>query len=877
MKLKSVLVSGLLGATAIVPAQKAEAFFGPTCIPTLHNCYCTYLSPCPASDEVFADFEKQKEETANKINDALKASNDVVSELTKSYSGSTSTLLSGLESLGIDIIDMLPENVNEVFNKLNEIDPSVIANIANGSYDFAALSSELEKLGIDPRRITIPTPDGIINGLGEKASQITSDFEITVDQISGLKDAIDKIESAKNNLESVATSKVVSKISEAAGIDITSKEFMDKMLNGEISSADLIGFLNQQGISDKSLSAMGIQEDSITRLKSGFFQAQDILDLSAPLGIKEQALESLDLGKTKLTELAEGKITTEEFTQAAKRVGLTDSDLSKLGYTPEKLSKVEESTPETIDQNVADTVEAATGPAPEATQIPVEPASPLSENPQPTEPALGALCDTETTLISSQVAPNGFGDDVAQIDLKMSSGDLDQYVEAIRQATMTAVDASTTTLGRGLQTKNILVKAYENYETFENAIGEQESLTDDLKFNDAIRLQLMMATAEVTSLYTFLASNEAAKVIGTRYISPTPNMPHNDDFVRVYKSDAETRTAAMQTASDKQVAVSQDVSDYQDQIQKLARDIDRRRSAELIAVGIPSLVETIESHDKMKADVFYLEEIIRNAAARIFVNGDAAANSIISDLRLQSGSYDADIDNYDASRIAASAIQNRITQSLSPYGTKIEPTTLNELANRSYPEYPYEYPYVDESSQDYPYNIFIPPLAGVTEDDDGYRPPLLGLFQYYLEAVRREAYFGAMRRGEPDKTMSMEAWNEFSIYAPECLTAPFPTTDEDLAIRPQWFDLSAACMHLIYEGGDARDYIDPNNLGGTDAILWRSKIIVDRAIPLDGLPVDIEARTIELLDKAVELSQRAAEVGYDGLRADIDALTNKIK
>jgi hypothetical protein len=755
---------------------------------------------------------------------------------------------------------------------------SDIASLSNGSLSQNQISNMIQSAGIDPARIILPGTDGAaINGFGETTNKFTDVINIPMDSIPGLRNALDQTRGINDPILSLSSGDILNSLSTQTGVDLQSQEFMDSLIGGNASSSELMNLMSSQGIGVEQLKSIGVSEESINAMMSGSFDATSLLDFTSSIGLKGQALEGLGIGKTSLESISSGQLSPQQFKDKAETLGISPDVLSGSGLTSESLNQIAQSGNSKVAQQVA---AASEGAPVSGISVPVAVGSPLAQvaAAQQTNAFNGPACSPQQTLISTQEEPNFFGDDVAQIDFAIAQGDIYLHEEAVSDAIRLSNANQAHILARSIQIKNILTDALDAIETFDKKIESSENLDDDLLINDAIKIQLLMAQSEVTSLYTFLASSEALAEISAENFTEVATFPHDSEFQNYISESAASAAEKISEPASAATQVSQEFSDFHYQSSKATNGHDLIVRSNKMADAAPGLVESIEQHEVMKAHLFLLEEAIKKMAQPLYLNPKKAADLLLKDLKDEAGSYTKS-GKWNSSNNVAIQLDGAFQASNSRYGQRVivqlggkdeEPAPVMATAQ------PYNYPDVDSQSTYDPYDIIRPTF--VSEDSPS-PPALVGLFQYYLEAFRRESYYGDRRRGVASDTMTLPVWEEFLQFDLQCLTGPIQTTLTNVEARPDLFDLSPSCTHLVWEDGDIEDYIPGAYLGGTDRVLWNNKIERDKILLETGgskVVLDQAQATLVELNQS-RLIDRLLNAGMEGRASVVQKSVDELK
>jgi hypothetical protein len=452
--------------------------------------------------------------------------------------------------------------------------------------------------------------------------------------------------------------------------------------------------------------------------------------------------------------------------------------------------------------------------------------------------ANNAMCAADKTLISVMLPPNPFGDDVANIDMAISGGTMESWPEAIDAAEGASATTAAHGFARAIVGRPVLEAAISATKTFDQMMAQSKSSQDDWAINDTVKMHLMVARAETTSVMTALVSVKAAKRLNDNYITASPLLPHDSRFAEAIQANITEPAQERASQASELKAVSQEQSSFQSSAQELVYQHGMVRDALNVQSGLPAVYETVIVHEKIKGQVASLEETIQQRLGQLYGPGAPGAWEILRKmLWAEAGSY------YESDRYIEGArdavVLSRMATAASPttpLGRRLSANTSNGSQTSDYSnasETPYSYDIIETYNgvlgEDYSITGRSFFLVGGGQDEDPIMPPglsLVGAFQTYLEAVRRVNVAALMRRGETEVSMTSHFWKEMQTQAPECLVGPLPI--EMINSRPEMFDLSVECDHLYWSGGDVGDYIDASQLGGADAAIWMSKITLDR-------------------------------------------------
>jgi plasmid maintenance system antidote protein VapI len=850
----SKIVKAGFGALVMTTAlsSPAHALFGPTCIPTLYNCNCTYIKPCPVVDT--AKTAKLALENS-KLAEALQLMKDLKDPkafLIKSISGQGTFGIPGLDSIGIDI-----------------------AGIANG---------DLSSLGLPPG----------ITALADNLTAVGIDLDMVVAMANG--------ELTPGDFIKVATAAGVDfSALEAAGID---QNTLISLANGDISADTVLGIATNLGVQGNVLTNLGISEDLIQDIASGNVDPQRLLTIAQNAGLDMSALEQAGLTAESITQIANGA-SPEVLMGMLQSAGYDQSPITALGLDATTLGSIASGAlpPSAINNLVQGTgidpksivipgpngaisltggASSGTSGGAAAGSTPTRPTNredmisiPIDSVPglqnvintargitpsgpsTPASSATAALCSAEQSLIAVGVSPNGYGDDVATIDAALSPGDINQHLEAIEDGVALASETYAFGAARSIHMRPILKAALEAVDSFDTMMKDAKTIEDDRAINHTIKKQVMVANAEVASMMTALLSVKAAQQINENWVTPVPLLPHDSQWeASVRQNITGPNEQRMETARAATEA-STDFSRLQADATEAVYHHNLLVDAASIESTLPTLIETIEFHEEHKAFLVTLEQIIKNGLDDLYVGGSAATwPRLQAALNSNFGSY-VSPSKWDEGMSKAQSLSAQVAANApaTPYGVRkmLSPATREMPATfSSTGETPYHYPAAATLSRGYdPYAIIDRSTLVIPDREGGGTIPagmqFVGVFQNYLETLRRLEYYGQIRRAV---SMTSDFWNEMVHAATDCMAGPIPTTAENIAERPDLFDLSPYCQHIEWSGGDPGDYIDASEVGGTDSALWLSKISIDRVNNRTGGQASVKQRAQELIDNA---------------------------
>lgn len=888
---KFTLAAGVLAATAAY-AQPAQALFGPVCIPTIHNCMCTYMMPCPVTDP--ARFAKEITETLNMESqeELLKLIQEPKQQFLKALRGVTGNI-PGLDTIGLDLGGLLsgdlsalglpsfPTDLAEQINSLG-IDGKMIAKLAKGELgpsdfigmagDFGIDTSMLSKVGLD-----IGTIQALANGdLG--ASEIFGIAEKMGFEAGVLHDIgidVDLIESVASG--DISPDRIL-KIAENAGLDVSalSKVGLDIatiQALPDMAKNEVMGVLQKAGFGNSMLDGLGLDAGMIGRIASGELPAASIADLVAGTGIDPSAITIPSInGPISLDGLRVDDrfdditipISTipglEGILGSGSSGGLLGGSGLASGSTGGDFAGVL--------SGVSDVSSLFSGGSSET----------------------GAMCSTDRSLVSVGEPPNPFGSDVENIDMAISGGYVEAFPEVVNDTLWAVRDTAIFAAARAIQVRPLLPKALEAIDTFEEMMKETKSLQDDIIVNDTIHSQLMTAKAEKTSLLSSYLSVRAASQMTLRTLDPVPTFLNDSRFEDTIRSTVKQKPRQTSIAASSLSEASEEYGTFQRYARESILHHNLERDARTIEAGLPATISIIDDHETYKQFLIDLEEILKAHLEDLYVDPEAAWDIMRPQLYTDVGEY-LDGSKWSVGLSKAESISLAATAQLPTtiYGTRIKVGVISDMERGGTSRTLYSttdgsfhgHSEIDAYAvaESDPYRILGTSIAASTPAASGYTgTEMVGVLQYYFETYRRVLWKGETRRGPSELAMTGAFWNELVTYAPECLSGPLEMTDENIILRPELFDLDKACYHLVWEGADPGDYIDASYLGGADAALWLSKISIDQVEERTGGPDLIRENLQASLDyirgtnAAVTLEMQGHSSTVDHIDRTVEAL-----
>lgn len=849
------LAAGVLAA-ATAYAQPAHALFGPVCIPTIHNCMCTYMMPCPVTDP--ARLAKEFSETLNMEaqEELMKLIQEPKQQFLKALRGVTGNI-PGLDSIGLDLGGLLsgdlsalglpsfPTDIAEQINSLG-IDGKMIAKLAKGELkpadfigmagDFGIDTSMLSEVGLDIGTIQALAEGDLgaseIFGIAEKMgfqAGVLHDIGIDVDLIEGIAagdispDRILRIaENAGLDMSALAS----------VGLDLSTIEALPEMAKNEV-----MGVLQKAGFGSDMLDGLGLDAAMIGRIASGELPAASIADLVAGTGIDPTAITIPSIhGPISL----DGLRMDDRFDDITIPVSSIPGLEGLLGSgSSGGLLGGSEATGGSLGGDFAGILGGGDGSSGDL----------FSGGASET----AAMCSTDRSLVSVGEPPNPFGSDVENIDMAISGGYIETFPEVVNDTLWAVRDTAIFAAARAIQVRPLLPKALEAIDTFEEMMKETKTLQDDIIVNDTIHGQLMTAKAEKTSLLASYTSIMAAREMTPRTLDPVPTFLNDSRFQDVVRSTVKEKPRRASIAASSLSKASGEYGTFQRYARESILHHNLYRDARTIEAGLPATISIIDDHETYKQFLVDLEEILKAHLVDLYVDPEAAWEIMQPQLYSGVGEY-LDGSKWREGLEKAISISLAATAQVPTtiYGTRIKVGTISDMDRggssivlySTTSESLYGYPGIDSyaAAESDPYRVLgagdsvsldtvstaTGPVSTGTE--------LVGVLQYYFETYRRVLWKGETRRGPGELAMTGALWNEMVTYAPECLSGPLEMTEDNIASRPELFDLDKACEHLVWEGADPGDYIDAGYLGGADAALWLSKITMDQVEERTGGP-----------------------------------------
>lgn len=712
------------------------------------------------------------------------------------------------------------------------------------------------------------------------------------------------------------------------GID---ENLIERVANGTADVQAILSRAEEAGLSQIDLASVGLDQGTLQRLASGASPA-DVMGVLQRTGFDRSPLSGLGIDATLLGQIASGQVSPDAISLLAAQAGIDPSAIVIPGVnggltapasgTGRPVSSQNFMTIPTSSVPGLDNVlnrargvptNAITGGDGSGQDGPVDTASSSTENAADTGTGTDTDTDTDTadssgsensssvgdvcapenlTLISTQIAPNAFGDDVTNIDMAVATGGLDSFEEAIDAVNEANAETATFGIARAVTAQNLVVAAYQSIDAFDQMASNTTTVQDDFLVNDTIQAQLMTARAETASMLTAVISMKAAQKLNRDIMAPVPLFPQDSRFQEIVEETITRRSEEERAQAEALHEVSADHSQFIRSSREAAYHHSLVKDAIEIAEGMPAVRDIINDHEELKAMQASLEEVLQSRVAQLYHDPVEAWDLIREALYEQAGSY-LDSEKYEKGFQTAHAFSQAVTADTdeTAFGSRIWGYRTDRDGDRhkrysQATETPYAYAEIDTNGKPLaePYRI-VPRsrlLVGGRDDESPRMPAgneMVGAFQYYLELVRRTQFMAEMRRGDSSVGMTSRFWNEMITNASQCIVGPFELTEEALLKRPEMFDLSPDCDHITWSYGDPEDYIYASELGGADAALWVSKITLDQTQKRTGGPGQVMADIQAILDYAEEndLSGRLDELGLGASASHLDGIVDTLE
>ena len=835
----------------------------------------------------------------------------------------------GVDTSALSDVGLTPATIDAIAR--GEITPEAVLGVAGAmgiTPEIAALSDSLSSIGLSEDMIgSLATGELSPNMLIEAAASAGIDLPT----LSSLGLSVENMEALASG--SLPTPDVLSlaqnlglqgNVLRNIGID---ESLIEQVANGTSNIDTLLARAESAGLSQFDLASVGLDQNTLNTLAGGA-SPEAVMGILQRTGFDRSPLSSLGIDATLLGQIASGQVSPEAISLLASQAGLDPSAIIVPGANgaikaPGSSSgrAVESQNFMTIPvssvpglENVlnrargvpTNAITGGDGSAPGGTTSTGAGTSTGTGTGDATgtgtgtetgaladSSAIGDVCAPENlTLISTQIAPNAFGDDVTNIDMAIATGDLEAFEEAVDAVDEANTETAAFGFARAVTTQNVVVAALQSIEAFEQMASNTTTLQDDFLVNDTIAAQLMSARAETASMLTAVISMKAAQKLNRDIMAPVPLFPQDSRFQELVEETITRRSEEEREQAEELHQVSADHSQFIRDSREAAYHHSLVADAIQIAEGMPAVRQIILDHEELKAMQASLEEVIKGRLAQLYHEPLEAWDLVREALYAEAGNY-LDPNKYEAGFEDAKALSRSVTAlaDQTSFGDRIYRMTTDEdgRTEKRYSvasETPFAYAEIDANGQplDEPYRIMPRSslLVGGGRDDPPYMPQgyeMVGAFQYYLELVRRNQFMAEMRRGESEVSMTNRFWNELITNASQCIVGPFDLTEETLIKRPEMFDLSPDCDHLTWSYGDPEDYIYASELGGADAALWISKITLDQTQRRTGGPDQVMADIAALLTYAEEndLGGRLEELGLGSSAAHLEEILSVLE
>ena len=781
------------------------------------------------------------------------------------------TLSSGqLSNLGLPNIDAVMSQVSRV-----SVDPATLQNMLSGQMDPSRLLSMAEASGLSPSTLQHM-------GVSPNTLQSLAGGSMNPQQLLEISDALNfkgvALQSMGINqqlLSNIASGSLqpsaITNIAQGAGLTMPDLQGLG-LDPGSLTSmvqqgpTGLMSTLQNAGMGNPILDGLNIDAGMLGKIASGELPASAINDLMANSGLDPNAIviPGLDGPITALGNL-EGAING-PLGQINSQLANLNSQIGDMIKLPipsiPGLNNVLGSCGSGVspDLSVGAMGQAGDGGA-------------GAPAPAGTGSGSGAICLPNRPLISTTEPPSTFTADVTALDFAIAgNGDVFQFEEAIADAEAEARRSLGNAIARSIVMRPIIAEALDSIKPMEEQLALiSANGTDEeaWKMNSAIKIHLLTAYAELASLRSYIATAEAAQRVNISTFSPLPLFPHDSRWDEQFEETIKPGAQALTEQAGRGLAAGRAYNDLAHQARATQYAHQVALAYQETAATLPDTIANILFAESQKESLYHMETQIRQVLAQLYVDPDAAWALFQRDMQANASTYTTP--GKWATGVAVADQLSDIATAQAPttrYGQRRENPNWRPRNNdeeNEIPRYttigemPYSYPYVNSRAEaGDPFAIQRPfggNRFGLGGDNDDEPPPpaMSGGIQTYLEAYRRERVWTPMRRGgNGQRGTSGAAWNELVTYAPECLMAPIPTTPENIVRRPDLFDVSPYCSHLVWTDGDEEDYIPATHFGGFDAVLWSAKIEMDKARLQVGAP--------DAASMAATLAQRAADV-----------------
>ena len=803
------------------------------------------------------------------------------------------TLSSGqLANLGLPNIDAVMAQVSRV-----SVDPATLQGMLSGQMDPSRLLSMAEASGLSPSTLQHM-------GVSPQTLQSIAGGSMNPQQLLEMSDALNFKGTALQSLginqqllSNIASGSLqpnaITNIAQGAGLtmpDLQGLGLDPSSLTSMVQAGPtgLMSTLQNAGMGNPILDGLNIDAGMLGKIASGELPASAINDLMANTGLDPRAIviPGLDGPLTALGNM-EGAINGPIDAINGQLAGLNSQigDMIKLpipsipglnnvlgscgsGVSPDLSVGA---MGQAGDGGAGAPTPAGTGGADDTTGAGAGTAGSLAG----TGTGSGAICMPNRPLISTTEPPSTFTADVTTLDFALAgNGDVFQHEEAIADATAEAHRSLGNGVARSIVMRPIIAEALDSIKPMEEQLALiTANGTDEeaWKMNSAIKIHLLSAHAELASLRSYLTTVDAAERVNKFTFSPLPLFPHDSRWDEQFEETIRPGAQALTEQAGRGLAAGRSYNDLAHQARATQYAHQAAVYHQQTAATLPDLTADILFAESQKESLYHMETQIRQALAQLYVDPDAAWALFQRDMQANAGAYTTP--GKWGMGVAVGDQLSDIATAQAPstrYGQRRENPNWRPRTNdeeNEIPRYttvgemPYRYAYVDSRAEPGdPFSIQRPfrnafGLGGNRDDEEPPPPAMSGGIQTYLEAYRRERVWTPMRRGgNGERGTSGAAWNELVTYAPQCLMAPIPTTQENLIRRPDLFDVNPTCSHLVWTDGDEEDYIPSTHFGGFDAVLWAAKIEMDKARLQVGAPTHDPAAI------SAALAQRAANV-----------------
>jgi len=860
-------------AAALAPPQPASAF-GPICVPVMANCFCTYAVPCPTTDMASIVEEATKNVELRKLVTLARELRDPQALIVKLATGKLPLSAIGIDAIGIDLSGFatgdlgaiasglgLPQTAIDLAGNASSlgIDSGMISRLVSGDLrpqDFLAVA---KNAGLDL---------GPLASVGLTESNIMAIAQGKFDPSALLAVA------AKNGFGGEVLS--------GLGIDAT---MLSDIAQGKLAPEALINTATSLGLDFKVLETVGLDRDTVMRIAQGKFAPDDIIGLAQRSGLDTSAFSKLGIDARMIGDLMAGRTTVDQAVSALSAAGMAPGSMIVPGVGASAATAVVLGEPL---RGFVDYARLTSFPLKDipglAQSIGLSQAAPAGSAPGGKNappvclPGGGAL-----VTVTDPNEPHLFPAAAAQIDaLTSGGGDLSLFEEARGDSIGMARQAIAGGMARASFEKATLSDSVKLVDKYREMVDKSESAKSDLVANSTIKMAHMVASSEIVSLMTVWATVQAAQVLASPdAYEPIPLLPDNEKYARDVASTAQ---ALATDTNQKTLSASQDLSEI---ITRAKRVIDIHNvvvSVLGVQQTVPPLLETIAVHEAIKAQRKQVEDVLRAEAAALYVDGPDAYERILPVLVAQSGSY-LDGSKWQTSGLRATSLDAEIMAQVpvTRFGRR-RPNQCSYIAIENGSCLPFETVSGPErfSGIDQYHAAMGDPIryaSATRRVDDGPAPDsIASTLRMYFALTRRAGFWGELRRGAGVEAMTDRVWHEFRLNAPQCLAGPYPSTEDLFRKRPDMFDVSVGCDHVVWAGGDAEDFILASEFGGTDAALWSTKVAAELARLRGAEPNAVRAEAQDLLDDiaAAGVDTRMASMGMDQATSQIAAIRSSV-